>query len=49
MNKYLVIYLNKERTSTHVIRPTIKFNGDWQGLADTITLGNYVSYQVVES
>lgn len=47
MNKYVVIYFNKERTSSQVIRPTDKFQGDWDGLVHSVTMGNYESYKIV--
>ena len=36
----ITIYLNKEKTSIHVIRPTEEFKGDHKGLVETIAPNN---------
>jgi hypothetical protein len=44
--KSVTIYLNEEKTSFHVVRPTKQFNGDWKGLVEAVTMGNYHSFKV---
>ena len=39
--KSVTIYLNKEKTSFYVVRPTKQFNGDWKGLVNAVTGGNF--------
>lgn len=46
MDKYVVIFFDKERKSSQVIRPTKSFDGNWHDLVETVTLGNYFTYVV---
>ena len=43
----LIIYYNKERTSFQKVQPSDSFSGDWAGLVQGITLGNYHRYEVI--
>ena len=43
---YVVIYFDAEKKQRQVINPTPKFEGDWFGLAHTVTKGNYFSFNV---
>ena len=43
----LIIYYNKEKTSMQRVQPSSEFKGDWYGLVQGITLGNYHSFDVV--
>ena len=45
--KHVVIYLDKEKRCTQVIRPSSKFIGDWANLVQAVTHGNYYSYEVM--
>ncbi len=44
--KSVTIYLNKSKSAFQVIRPTEQFNGDWKGLVEGATNGNYHSFKV---
>jgi len=41
----LTIFYNKEKTSFQIIRPSIQFGGDYNGLVQAITGGNYHSWE----
>ena len=45
----IIIYLNKEKTSTHVIIPKNQNFGDVESIVSTVTIGNYHSYKVVST
>jgi hypothetical protein len=45
--KKVIIYLSVDKKNVQVIQPTDKFQGDWKGLVETVTGGNYYSYIVV--
>ena len=42
----ITIYLNKEKTSVHIVKPSKYFDGDVKGLVETVTYGNYHSYTI---
>lgn len=44
--KSVVIYFNKEKSAFKVVKPTIAFNGDWEGLVHGVTNGLYHSFKV---
>lgn len=44
--KSVTIYLNEEKTSFQVVRPSHQFNGDWKGLVNAVTKGNFHSFKV---
>ena len=44
--KSITIYLNADKKAFQVIKPTASFNGDWEGLAYSVTKGNYHSFKV---
>ena len=43
--KTVTIYLNAEKTAFQVVRPSEKFNGDWN-LVHGVTNGFYHSFKV---
>lgn len=45
----MIIYFNKEKTNFQVIRPSVKFDGDWKGLADAITNSGKTKYGEVRN
>ena len=45
--KSVTIYLDNNKKSFQVIRPTRAFNGDWKGLVEAVTKGHYHSFKVL--
>lgn len=44
---YVIVFFDEDKKSRQVIHPTVQFDGDWKGLVDSVTNGEYYLYRVI--